>query len=102
LQREHLFVNRWEGWDTGGLAWFSDLTVADPFLALPIANTLLMLFNIETGLKPGEKISPEDRARGDFAALLRLTRDPRFVDYFKVIFQVQESSRNAKTLTIPR
>jgi hypothetical protein len=35
---------------TGGCLWFSDLTIADPTLALPLAHVALVLLNLELGL----------------------------------------------------
>lgn len=38
---------------TGGLAWFSDLTSADPFYILPVLSSLTMLATLETGAEMG-------------------------------------------------
>ena len=36
-----------ESMATGGLGWFTDLTVYDPYFVLPIASALTMLVTIE-------------------------------------------------------
>lgn len=38
-----------ESMKTGGLLWFTDLTIQDPYLALPILASASMLLTIETG-----------------------------------------------------
>jgi YidC/Oxa1 family membrane protein insertase len=38
---------------TGGLAWFNDLTAADPYMILPTASILMSLAVIETGAEMG-------------------------------------------------
>ena len=34
---------------TGGLLWFPDLTLCDPYFLLPILSSALMLLTIEVG-----------------------------------------------------
>ena len=36
-----------ESMATGGLGWFADLTVYDPYFVLPVASALTMLVTIE-------------------------------------------------------
>ena len=36
-----------------GLAWFKDLTVADPYYALPVLNSLIFWITIEVGAADG-------------------------------------------------
>ena len=38
---------------TGGVAWFPDLTVADPYYALPAISTIMTLLVLETGAETG-------------------------------------------------
>jgi YidC/Oxa1 family membrane protein insertase len=38
---------------TGGLSWFTDLTVADPYYILPAASVIMSLIVIETGAEMG-------------------------------------------------
>ncbi|WFD31068.1 hypothetical protein MSPP1_002099 [Malassezia sp. CBS 17886] len=38
---------------TGGFAWISDLTVADPYYVLPITSSLMTLLVLETGAETG-------------------------------------------------
>lgn len=38
---------------TGGVAWFPDLTVADPYYVLPIASSAMTLLVLETGAETG-------------------------------------------------
>jgi YidC/Oxa1 family membrane protein insertase len=35
------------GFSTGGIGWFTDLTMADPFYILPICSSLGMLLGFE-------------------------------------------------------
>ncbi|XP_065190966.1 mitochondrial inner membrane protein OXA1L-like [Sycon ciliatum] len=48
------------GMATGGLLWWSNLSVSDPFYVLPAACGLLTMFNInsgaETGVQPAERL----------------------------------------------
>lgn len=38
---------------TGGVAWFPDLTAADPYYVLPIASSVMTLLVLETGAEAG-------------------------------------------------
>lgn len=38
-----------ESMKTGGLLWFPDLTLCDPYFLLPILSSALMLLTIEVG-----------------------------------------------------
>ena len=38
-----------ESMKTGGLLWFPDLTLSDPYFLLPILSSALMLLTIEVG-----------------------------------------------------
>ena len=38
-----------ESMATGGLGWFTDLTVYDPYFVLPVISALTMLVTIEVG-----------------------------------------------------
>ena len=40
-----------ESMKTGGLMWFPDLTIADPYFMLPILCSASMLLTIEVGYK---------------------------------------------------
>lgn len=40
-------------WSEGGYAWFTDLTVADPYYALPVLCSLSFLATIELGAADG-------------------------------------------------
>lgn len=42
-----------ESMATGGLGWFADLTVYDPYFVLPVASALTMLVTIELGTEMG-------------------------------------------------
>lgn len=77
-------ITRHSGWSEGGLSWFQDLTVPDPFYVLPVANTVLLLYNIEVGMKPGVPVPEEEKRKGTVESLLMLLQDPRMVDYIKV------------------
>ena len=37
----------------GGMLWFTDLTVADPYYALPIASSAVFLLTVELGAADG-------------------------------------------------
>ena len=39
-----------ESMTMGGLAWFTDLTIYDPYYVLPISASLTMLATIEVGI----------------------------------------------------
>jgi len=39
-----------ESMKTGGLAWFTDLTVSDPYFALPVMTVLMLYVTIEVKL----------------------------------------------------
>lgn len=54
---------------TGGLFWFCDLTVADPFYALPIATSLLFLGMIEVGADGAAAATQQGRT---FKYIMRL------------------------------
>ncbi|CAL4114082.1 unnamed protein product [Meganyctiphanes norvegica] len=47
-----------ESMKTGGMYWFTDLTVADPYFALPIITSLSLLASIELGVD-GTKLGPQ-------------------------------------------
>lgn len=38
------------GLETGGALWFTDLTVADPYMILPCVSTIMMFFSIKASL----------------------------------------------------
>ena len=38
-----------ESLKTGGIAWFSDLTMSDPYFLLPVLTTSSLLLNIKMG-----------------------------------------------------
>jgi YidC/Oxa1 family membrane protein insertase len=37
----------------GGISWFTDLTVADPYYLLPIASSAVFLLTVEVGAADG-------------------------------------------------
>ena len=42
---------------TGGLSWFSDLTVADPYYILPILTSVTLFIQFYLGVEYGTKLS---------------------------------------------
>jgi len=47
-----------ESMKTGGLFWFTDLTLQDPYFILPVLASATMLLTIETGADPGMAANP--------------------------------------------
>ncbi|XP_018017967.1 mitochondrial inner membrane protein OXA1L isoform X3 [Hyalella azteca] len=54
---------------TGGLWWFSDLTVADPYYILPILTSITMYATIKIGTEVGRVQASGDSSRIMFAVL---------------------------------
>ena len=44
---------------TGGVLWFTDLSVTDPMYLLPVASALTMLLSIELGADTGQAMSQQ-------------------------------------------
>ena len=41
----------------GGMSWFTDLTVADPYFLLPVASSAIFLLTVELGAADGMQVS---------------------------------------------
>ena len=41
----------------GGLSWFSDLTVADPYYILPLLTSATLFIQFKLGIEYGTKLS---------------------------------------------
>ena len=65
----------------GGLSWFSDLTVADPYYILPLLTSATLFIQFKLGVEYGTKLSQSTgagkvgRTLTCFAAFLRIIRD---------------------------
>ncbi|KAK0554617.1 hypothetical protein OC845_000649 [Tilletia horrida] len=59
------------GFKDGGLAWFTDLSVADPYYVLPVASTALTLLVLETGAETGTNTSAVGPSAGTIKNVLR-------------------------------
>ncbi|KAG4306494.1 hypothetical protein PORY_000482, partial [Pneumocystis oryctolagi] len=59
----------------GGLGWFSDLSVKDPYFVLPFLNSSLMFINLELGSEAGSNASANASAkmRNVFRVVILLT-----------------------------
>ncbi len=44
----------------GGLYWFTDLTIADPYYLLPVASSAIFLLTVELGAADGMQASPAE------------------------------------------
>ncbi|GAA98725.1 uncharacterized protein L969DRAFT_92122 [Mixia osmundae IAM 14324] len=56
----------------GGLGWFTDLTLRDPYYALPIASAVATLIVLETGVETGNEASKNMKIAFRFLAVVSI------------------------------
>jgi YidC/Oxa1 family membrane protein insertase len=61
------------GFETGGMAWFTDLTVADPYYILPVASSMGILALFEIGSRMGVQNAQAEGMKNVFRVLAIVT-----------------------------
>eukprot|EP00871_Galdieria_phlegrea_P003355 jgi/Galph1/401/GphlegSOOS_G5264.1 len=87
ISARRLAFEKQTGFESEGLYWFSDLTSPDPTYILPLINSACLLTNTERSLKASEGHVTASSKKSAFELLTSSLRDPRVVDWSKIILQ---------------